>query len=411
MHDVTLLSYGMGVESSAVLARWCLEPAVRPCPLNELIVITAQTGDEYADTGRDVETHILPLIRSHSIRFVQVARAGHHEADGIVVLEDTRLPTQVRLRGGYRLSDELRRTGTVPQYAGQHRCSLKFKAWVIETWLDANIRTGRARHAFGYNSEETARVERCDASIRERIAFGFNSEEGERVARSMTYNTVRRTAFYPLVEWGWNRARCEQYLRDVFRIDWKKSACVYCPFTPLRGAALERHREHPDAVADAMLLEHVSLALNPRATLYRDRSLIQITREDRNMRAAERYESRLASLPWAIYRVRRIYSAPGKADRAVERQAVYGSHAAASDALRDRALHDSAELTELRGILYGFIERRSETVFPCREEYIVAAPGIVEDKARHGLAHFESKWRSVQMRLCFSGAGDRSQPE
>ena len=88
MHDVTLLSYGMGVESSAFLACWCFEPAVRPCPLNELTVITAQTGDEYADTGRDVEAYILPLMRSHSIRFVQV-----------------------HLRGA---SDELRRDGTVP---------------------------------------------------------------------------------------------------------------------------------------------------------------------------------------------------------------------------------------------------------------------------------------------------------
>jgi hypothetical protein len=148
-----------------------------------------------------------------------------------------------------------------------------------------------------------------------------------------------------------------------------------------------------------MLLEHLSLALNPRATLYRDRSLIQITRDEGNLRAAERYESRLASLPWAIYRVRRIYSAPGKADRAVERQAVYGSQAAATDAVRGRALKDGAELTELRGILYGFIEHRSESVFPCREEYIVAAPAVVEDKARHGLSHFEVKWRSLQMRL------------
>ena len=62
-------------------------------------MITAQTGDEYADTGRDVEAYILPLMRSHSIRFVQVARAGHHEADGIVVLDDTRSPTQIHLRG------------------------------------------------------------------------------------------------------------------------------------------------------------------------------------------------------------------------------------------------------------------------------------------------------------------------
>jgi hypothetical protein len=235
--------------------------------------------------------------------------------------------------------------------------------------------------------------------MRERIAFGFNSEEGERVARSMTYNTVHRTAFYPLVEWGWNRARCEEYLRDVFAVEWKKSACVYCPFTPLRGAALQRHREHPDAVADAMLLEYLSLALNPRATLYRDRSLIQITRDDGNQHAAEGYESRLASLPWAIYRVRRIYSGRGKADRAVERQAVYASHAAAISALRNLGLNGTAELIELRGILYGFIERRSETVFPCREEYIVAAPAVVEDKARHGLPHFEVKWRSLQMRL------------
>jgi hypothetical protein len=74
------------------------------------------------------------------------------------------------------------------------------------------------------------------------VAFGFNSEEGERVVRSMTYNTVHLTAFYPLVEWGWNRKRCEEYLRDVFGVQWKKSACVYCPFTPLRGAAFKDYR-------------------------------------------------------------------------------------------------------------------------------------------------------------------------
>ena len=136
------------------------------------------------------------------------------------------------------------------------------------------------------------------------------------------------------MEWGWNRARCEQYLRDVFGVEWKKSACVYCPFTPLRGAALERHREHPEAVADAMLLEHLSLALNPRATLYRDRSLIQITRDDRNQKATDGYESCLAALPWAIYRVRRIYSGLGKADRAVERLTTSASPTEAAAALQ-----------------------------------------------------------------------------
>ena len=65
--------------------------------MEDLIVITSQVGDEYTDTGRDVEAHILPLMRAHGIRYVQVARHGHFEADGITVLDDSR----VELIDGY----------------------------------------------------------------------------------------------------------------------------------------------------------------------------------------------------------------------------------------------------------------------------------------------------------------------
>ena len=104
----TILSYGMGVESSAILLRWIMSPATRPCPLEDLIVITAQVGDEYTDTGRDVNTHILPLMGALGIRYVQVARHGHFEADGITVLDDSRTPAKVFLEGDYKLSDELK---------------------------------------------------------------------------------------------------------------------------------------------------------------------------------------------------------------------------------------------------------------------------------------------------------------
>lgn len=158
----TILSYGMGVESSAILVRWLEDASVRPCPLDELILITAQTGDEYEDTCRDVETHILPRLRLHRVRFVQVARRGHLEAEGITVLSDTRESEHLLIRGDYKLSDELRAAGTVPQFGGEHICSLKFKAWVIERWLAQNL-DEPMRHAFGYNAEETRRVAR-DAS-------------------------------------------------------------------------------------------------------------------------------------------------------------------------------------------------------------------------------------------------------
>ncbi len=86
----TILSFGMGVESSALLLRWMEEPASRDFDLErDLIVITAQTGDEWPDTKMLIEQHLLSRMRSHRIRYVQVARAGHLEADGIVVLADT----------------------------------------------------------------------------------------------------------------------------------------------------------------------------------------------------------------------------------------------------------------------------------------------------------------------------------
>ena len=57
-----------------------------------------------------------------------------------------------------------------------HRCALKFKAWVIEQWIEANVR-GHARHAIGYHAGESKRIAKSEYSFRERIAFGFNADE------------------------------------------------------------------------------------------------------------------------------------------------------------------------------------------------------------------------------------------
>lgn len=400
----TILSYGMGVESSAILVRWLDDPAVRPCPLDELIVITAQTGDEYDDTRRDVESHILPRLRLHRVRFVQLARRGHFEADGITVLSDTREPEQLVIRGDYKLSDELRAAGTVPQFGGEHICSLKFKAWVIERWLAQNL-DEPMRHAFGYNAEETQRVSKSEAATARRIAFGFNADETVRVQRASTYDSQLRTSFYPLVEWGWTRQDCINYLYRTLGLVWKKSACVQCPFNALKEA-LARHREHPEQVAEAMMLEHVSLALNPRGTLYRNQSLIEITDASGNALASESYRQKLERSPWAVYRVRRIYLAgkdkdgtirperKGTAMRAVERLTDNVGRTDAMNALH-RMVTAEDEVDVQRHITYVYRRRRAST-FPTREEFLVAAPGVVETKARYGLEWFEQRWENPQ---------------
>lgn len=101
------LSWGMGVESTAILTRWLIDPGSRDFPLENLTVITAQTGDEHRDTKTLCETYIFPLMRSKQVRLVQVARAGRLEEDGIEILDDTDYPETLHIDGAYKLSDEL----------------------------------------------------------------------------------------------------------------------------------------------------------------------------------------------------------------------------------------------------------------------------------------------------------------
>ncbi len=246
---IVIQSHGMGVESQAILERWVAEPESRPfVTWDQLIVITAQVGEEHKkDTIRDCEARMLPLLRQHGVRFVEVARKGFHEEDGIVVLQDTRQPTKLHPDGCFSLSSYLMRSGTVPQFGGVHKCAMKFKAFVIETWLALEFQhltlTKPVYHVFGYNSEEVTRTDKSEYHIQRHNAekevkldrpkiplmvFGFNSEEVSRVERSALYDGPSRIGHYPLDEWGWTRAKCIGYILQQSGIVWRKSACSFC---------------------------------------------------------------------------------------------------------------------------------------------------------------------------------------
>lgn len=107
-----VLSYGLGVDSTALLLRWLEEPASRDFSLGQLLVVTSMTGDEWPRTGRLVEEHVLPRLREHGVRCAQVARRGASQKDGIVVLDDSDAPWRLYLDGAYKLSQELAAAGT-----------------------------------------------------------------------------------------------------------------------------------------------------------------------------------------------------------------------------------------------------------------------------------------------------------
>lgn len=420
---IVIQSHGMGVESQAILERWVAEPDSRPfVTWDQLIVVTAQVGEEHKkDTIRDCEARMLPLLKERGVRFVELARRGFHEEDGIVVLQDTREPTKLHPDGVFSLSQYLMRSGTVPQFGGEHRCAMKFKAFVIETWLALEFQhlelTKPVYHVFGYNADEVTRTDKSEYHIQRHNAeklvpapkpplmvFGFNSEEISRVERSMLYDGPSRTGHYPLDEWGWTRAKCIGYILQQTGIVWRKSACSFCPFcaeaTKGEPDAVRRWEESPEDTAKGMLVEYNSLCFNPRGHLYRDRALQDVVNRIGVTAAQEAFARKLAEIPWALYRVRRIYTKKGKAMRYVERidNAPPGKSLLRSllnsdlETIRDR---EGLQANTLRGIRYVMFAHREENVYPTREGYYVVAPAFMEDKLRGKPEKFNERWERV----------------
>jgi hypothetical protein len=415
--QTVVLSYGMGVESHAILERWIQEPASRPFDdFSQLIVVTSQVGEEHkADTVLHVEQRALPLMRQNGIRFVELARRGHLEADGIVVLQDTCSPIRLHPDGVYKLSDELLQSGTVPQFGGEHRCALKFKSFVIETWLAYEFRSSQDTpvvHVFGYNAEEQSRIRSSELHIAKHnderiidaprtpiVVFGFNAEEIGRIERAKQYDGPDRIGLYPLHAWGWTRAQCQAYIFEVAGIAWKKSHCSFCPFCSEAAKGLEsaiaRWHAAPEQTAHGLIVEFNSLCFNPRGQLFKNLAMIDLIRKHDVRPVLDEYNRRLAAMQWGLYRVRRIYSRKGKAFRCVE-LIHSGSQVEALERFHAMVAADpSLIVTSKRKIDYAMFQHRADEVYPAAEGFFVVAPLFVATKVRGTLEHFDERWNRV----------------
>lgn len=422
---IVIMSNGMGVESIAILLRWIHEPEIRPFrDWSQVIVVTSQVGEEHKnDTIRDMEEHILPLMRNLGIRFVELARRGSLEEDGIVILQDTREPLALHPDGVWKLSDELLKSGTVPQFGGEHRCAMKFKAFVIEAWLSHEFqfrhREAPVYHVFGYNAEEKSRIGKSDEAIRlhndernvERpnkaplMVFGFNSEEGTRIERSKVYDGPHRTGTYPLLEWMWGRQKCIDYIREKLGVTWRKSHCAGCPFAKEASKgepdAVQRWRDSPAETAHWMVVEYNSMCMNPRGQLYATTSLREQVEKAGVTEALAEFDRRLNAVAWGLYKVRRVYTGIGKAFRAVElvkagpRDQIklhYGDMAVGFLPMDDGGHEPVKHLGFENGIQYGYFAVRETDKYPSREGFYVCAPLYMETKLRGDIEMFDFRW-------------------
>jgi hypothetical protein len=373
--------------TAAGILRMLTDPAARPDTIapdfSNLVVVIAQTGDEWNATGRLVQHYVLPLLRKNNVRLVEVARRGATKKDGVAVLQDTRQPYRLHLDGAYTLSRENRVTGTMPQLGGVRKCSQKAKGAPQDTWRANEFGDQTYIHAIGFNFNEYTRIARDSAY----------SMGGQRIPT------------YPVHEWGWSRQDCLDYLYRKLGVVWPKSCCRHCPCAGNKSGwpeQLARFAAMPAEAAQHIIDEYVCLALNPRSGLFGPgRSLITRLHRDQVTEPITLAVARMKTMPWAIYRVRRLYYAPANAARSVD-SVLLGGHRTVHTALTEVSRLVDIPLTTNEEIAGApardgdrdthrrlWLRRHCDGIYPTQEEFYTVAPAQAQDKE---LDSFADAW-------------------
>jgi hypothetical protein len=367
------------------VTRWILEPESRDFDLADLICLTAMTGDEYDSTARLMTRHILPLMRHHHVRYVQIARAGQADDAGYDVLSDSRQPDRMHMRGRWRLSDEQRTAGSVPTFAANrpHLYAHRAKGQVMDWWQADNLAGVPYRHVIGYNARETHRIARASD-------YG-GAGTGE--------------PWYPLVEdWSWTREDAGGYLHEVFGARWERSCCRYCPFQYNRANLpdlIARWRAEPVGAAEALLMERRALGLNPNMSLFSRKPAIDLVNEHELTDVLRIFEDLVETTPSTLYDVRRIRhgqhkdpALPGPVWRSVTPLAT-GTHRAMYAELRREVGRHAGIATDRFGIT-GAVLIEPTKRYPALEHRLVIAPEGAIDKRRD---RFFERWDAIRHQL------------
>lgn len=384
-----VVNWGMGADSSYILARIFHDDKARASlgiapDYHNLLVLTAQVGHEYQSTKQLGQKHILPLLRKHRVRLVQVARA--HKSLKVkpvyVKLSDTRAPRVLHTKGGpWTLLMYQKEGGTPPQFRASGRtCSQKFKGVPLDAFL---------KDTFG----KTPFVQ----------VMGFNADEPGRAKKDDSYTAIRdlpRIPRYPLIRWKVGRKKLEDGLRDYFGVKkWPKSCCGFCPFQGTKAGrddVMERIEKEPDAAAGALFLEHLSMSFNPRQPLFAQKGGAKAFFETRKNTEARKafllFERMLRESEWGLYQVRRVYYPDKKGRRVGARKLVIlgtGPKAAMDRALKKACRAEGLETeTDDRGITRCWKRHAGHAVRALEELYVVAPVAAVEKKG----PAFEKKW-------------------
>lgn len=198
MKEVTYISFGAGVQSTALLVMSNL--GMLGCPRAD-VAIFADTGDEpswvYDQVARMTLWSEIPVV---------VVKWGHLSADVLDRHKGQR--TRFAAIPAFTTGDDGRATPL------RRQCTREYKIQPIERYIK--------RDYCGLVKGQHAK-----RRIKATALIGISLDEATRMKPSRTPWVTNQ---YPLVEAGLRRHNCLEITRSVGLPDPRKSSCVFCPY-------------------------------------------------------------------------------------------------------------------------------------------------------------------------------------
>lgn len=193
-----IVAYGMGVDSTALLVGYA-ERGIRPDQ-----ILFADTGSEKPDTyayGRDIMPAWLESVGFPPLVTVRYQPQNFKNWPPYQSLEENCLTNS-----------------TLPSLAfGFKSCSQKWKIAPQDRWtkqwqpaIDSWRNGMKVRKVIGYDAGPADMRRRNHAGTLDDALFSYQ---------------------YPLIEWGWDRQKCQQAIAAAGLPVPPKSACYFCPAT------------------------------------------------------------------------------------------------------------------------------------------------------------------------------------
>lgn len=280
--SLTVLSYGAGQDSTAILYKLILDPAFRKqYALDRLVVVCSDTGNEHDETYEHIE-FTKQLCDQVGIEFHHLtAELGYHTETWIGLEQFYASHNAIGSKAYPKTCTTNLKIGPIYKWLNE---------WVNLTYFPDGDLLFRKKALYAY-TEKYGKIQ---------MLIGIAAGEEKRVSDELTgtkWMDENIERVYPLIDAGMNRQQCQDYMEKTGLPVPPPSNCVFCPFKDDKEI-LWTSLVYPKQFARWVQLEANKLAAyahlgKDNHAVFRNRALPQVV-EDAKVKYADWSLERLA---------------------------------------------------------------------------------------------------------------------